>query len=379
MPYRTIDDPVKLRRLLDAVLLLEADLSLPVLLRHFVEEACSMTGARYGALGVLNEDRTALSEFITVGLSDEQEHKIGHRPTGLGVLGLLITDPKPLRLPDIATHPESAGFPKDHPRMSSFLGVPVTARDEVYGNLYLTEKIGWSEFTQDDEALVMAFAHAAGIAIASARLHLRVQEVALLEDRDRIARDLHDAVIQRLFAIGLSLQGVARPPLPTETIERIQQAISDIDETIRQIRSSIFELAAESAERSLRASVLALARELRGVVGFDASVTFDGPVDTEIPNHVAGHVLFTVREALTNIGRHAHATRASVSLSVGDGSCTLVVRDDGRGIAESRGSSAGGLGMDNVRRRAEKLGGDVSVESAAGMGTILTWRVPLPA
>lgn len=380
MPYRSIDDPAKLRRLLDAVLLLEADLSLPVLLRHFVEEACSMTGARYGALGVLNDDHTALSEFITVGLSEDEEQTIGHRPTGLGVLGLLITDPKPLRISDIGTHPDGAGFPDGHPRMSSFLGVPVTARDEVYGNLYLTEKVGWSEFTRDDEALVLAFAHAAGIAIASARLHLRVQEVALLEDRDRIARDLHDAVIQHLFAIGLSLQGIARPPLPPGAIERIQKAISDIDETIRQIRSSIFELAAEPAGRSLRASVLALARELRGVVGFDASVVFDGPVDTEVPGDIALHVLFTVREALTNVGRHARASRASISLSVGGGACTLVVSDDGRGLAESAGvGGSGGLGMENVRRRAEKLGGDVDVASPAGKGTTLTWRVPLPA
>ncbi len=379
MPYRHIDDPATLRRLLDAVLLLEADLSLPVLLRHFVEEACSMTNARYGALGVLNDNRTALSEFITVGITEEQERAIAHRPTGLGVLGLLITDPKPLRIADISTHPHSAGFPEGHPHMSSFLGVPVVARDEVYGNLYLTEKVGCSEFTKDDENLVLAFAHAAGVVIASARLHLRVQEVALLEDRDRIARDLHDAVIQRLFAVGLSLQSLARPPLASETVERLGQAIADIDETIRQIRSSIFELAAESGRRSLRASVLALVRELRAVVGFDPSVTFEGPVDTEIPSDMAAHVLFTVRESLTNIGRHARATRASVKLSVAEDTCTLVVTDDGRGITgSSRRTSGGGLGMQNIRRRAERLGGDLVVSSPGGKGTTLTWRVPLP-
>jgi len=380
MPYRRIDDPAKLRRLLDAALLLEADLSLPTLLHHFVEEACSMTSARYGALGVLSEDRTSLSEFVTVGVSQEQERAIGHRPTGLGILGLLITDPKPLRIADISKHPESVGFPDGHPRMTSFLGVPVVARDDVYGNLYLTEKVGWPEFTEDDENLALALAHAAGVVIASARLHLRVQEAALDEDRDRIARDLHDAVIQRLFAVGLSLQGIIRTALPSEAVEKLQQAITDIEVTMRQIRTSIFELAAETTRRSLRASVLALVRELRGVVGFEVSVTFDGLVDSEVPSDVAAHLLFTLREALTNIGRHAKATRAWVTLSVATGACTLVVSDDGQGITgSSRRTGFGGLGMENIRRRAEKLGGNCTVSSPGGKGTTLTWRVPLLA
>ncbi|HTX62175.1 MAG TPA: GAF domain-containing protein [Acidimicrobiales bacterium] len=326
MPYRRIEDPAKLRRLLEAVLLLEADLSLGVLLRHFVEEARSMTGARYGALGVLNEERTGLAEFLTVGLDADEEHAIGDRPTGLGVLGLLIVEPKPLRLANIADHPESAGFPPGHPQMRSFLGVPVVAHDEVYGNLYLTDKIGWSEFTQDDEALVLAFAQAAGIAIENTRLQERVQEVAVLEDRDRIARDLHDAVIQRLFAVGLSLQGIARPPLEGQTLERVQRAIRDLDDTIRQIRSSIFQLAGTSmSSPGLRASVLALVRDLRPVVGFDVSVSFEGAIETGVPEPTVEHLLLTLRELLTNVGRHARASRAAVVIRADSGAVTLEV------------------------------------------------------
>jgi GAF domain-containing protein len=209
MPYRSVEDPAQLRRLLEATLQLEADLDLPVLLRHFIEEARSMTGARYGAIGVLNDERTALAEFITVGLDPEQEERIGPRPKGLGVLGLLIADPHPLRLADIGAHPESFGFPLNHPPMTSFLGVPIKVRDEVYGNLYLTDKVGWTEFTAQDEALVGALALGAGIAIENTRLHQRVQKVAVYDDRDRLARDLHDNVIQRLFAAGLSLQAMA--------------------------------------------------------------------------------------------------------------------------------------------------------------------------
>lgn len=380
MPYRRIEDPAKLRRLLEAVLLLQADLSLPVLLRHFVQEALSMTNARYGALGVLNDDRTGLAEFITIGLNDAEEHAIEHRPTGLGVLGLLIVDPRPLRLANIADHPDRAGFPPGHPQMRSFLGVPVAAHDEVYGNLYLTDKIGWSEFTQDDEALVVAFAQAAGIAIENARLHDRVQEVAVLEDRDRIARDLHDAVIQRLFAIGLSLQGIARAPLEGQTLERVQRAIRDLDDTIRQIRSSIFQLSSTSSPSpGLRASVLALVHELRPVVGFDVSVSFEGPVETAVPEPTAEHLLFTIRELLTNVGRHAKASRASVLLRADTATVTLEVVDDGRGIEAASGERApgGGLGLANLRRRAERLGGEMVLETPEGGGASVVWRVPV--
>src|ERR1035441_6046322 len=221
MPFHSVDDPAKLRRLLEATLLVEADLELPVLLGHVVEEACSMTGARYGALGVLNEDRTELAQFITVGLDPDEEERIGHRPTGRGVLGLLITEPQPLRLANLGSHPDSFGFPAHHPPMVSFLGVPIKVRDEVYGNLYLTDKVGWSEFTADDVALVEALAVAAGIAIENARLHERVREVAVVEDRDRLARDLHDTVIQRLFAVGLSLQSLASTATGPRVTDRL--------------------------------------------------------------------------------------------------------------------------------------------------------------
>ena len=375
MPYRNIEDPAKLRRLLEAVLLLEADLTLPVLLRHLVEEACAMTGARYGALGVLDDDRTALAEFITVGVDAETERAIGHRPTGKGILGLLITDPRPLRLADIQSHPYSVGFPPGHPPMSSFLGVPVGSRGHVYGNLYLAEKVGWSEFTEDDEALAQALANAAGIAIENARLHQRVQEVAVFEDRDRIARDLHDAVIQRLFAVGLSLQALVNAADATVG-PRLMRAVADIDDTIRQIRSSIFDLTTPAeAAPGVRAEVLALVHELAEVTGFEVPVSFDGPVDAAVGPDVTEHLLFTVREALTNVARHAAATRASIRIAVSGDQCVVEVEDDGKGMGPGR---EGGLGVQNMRRRAEKLGG--SLETApgpGGHGTTLTWRARL--
>ncbi|HVA09542.1 MAG TPA: GAF domain-containing sensor histidine kinase, partial [Acidimicrobiales bacterium] len=341
-----------------------------------IEEAQSMTGARYGALGVLNEQGTALSEFLTVGLEKEEERSIGARPTGKGVLGLLITDPRTLRLANLGSHPDSFGFPPNHPPMTSFLGVPIKVRGAVYGNLYLTEKLGWSEFTRDDEALVEALALAAGIAIENARLHRRVQESAVHEDRDRVARDLHDTVIQRLFAVTLSLQSMAGAAEETGMADRLGKAVSDLDATIRQVRSTVYELGLDAIDEGLRASVLSLVRELHPVVGFDVPVSFDGPVDSAITDNLAEHLLAAIREALTNIGRHAKATEASVVLRVREGNCQLLVRDNGRGMSDAA-RSEGGHGLVNLRRRAEKLHGRFTVESSTMGGTLLTWEVPV--
>jgi len=376
VPFRSIEDPAKLRRVLEATLLLEADLELPVLLRHFIEEALSMTGARYGALGVLNDDRTSLSEFLTVGLEPEVEQRIGARPTGRGVLGLLIRDPHPLRLSNMGSHDESFGFPPNHPPMTSFLGVPIKVRDEVYGNLYLTDKLGWSEFTRDDEALVEALALAAGIAIQNARLHQRVQQVAVYEGRDRVARDLHDTVIQRLFAVTLSLQSMAGTAEAAGMADRLKEAVLNLDATIRQVRSTIYELGSATIDQGVRASVLALVRDLSAVVGFEVRTSLDGPLDTAISEEVAEHLLATVREALTNVGRHADASEASVDLSLRGGLCILQVRDNGRGVDESE-VGEGGLGLVNLRRRAEKLHGQMTVDNLDTGGTLLTWQVPM--
>jgi signal transduction histidine kinase len=375
MPYRSIEDPAKLRRVLEATLQLEGDLDLPSLLRHFIEEAQSMTGARYGALGVLNADRSALAEFITVGLDPDVERTIGARPTGQGVLGLLIADPHPLRLANLGAHPDGYGFPPNHPPMTSFLGVPIKVRDEVYGNLYLTDKIGWSEFTSDDEALVGALALGAGIAIENARLHRKVQQVAVYEDRDRLARDLHDNVIQRLFAAGLSLQSIAGS-VAAETANRLQTVIADLDGTIRQVRSTIYELGSAEIRLGVRAGILSLIRELNSVIGFDVRVTFDGPVDTMISEQLAEHLLAVVREAVTNVGRHARATEAAVFLRVADGQCRLEVIDNGRGL-DGAVDNEGGFGLANLRRRAEKLQGRFATETPETGGTTLKWEAPI--
>ncbi len=369
-----MDDPSALRRMLDAVLLIEADVELPVLLRHVTEEACAMTGARYGALGVLDESRTHLAEFITVGLEADQEDEIGARPSGQGVLGLLVAKPEPLRLSQLSEHEDSFGFPVGHPPMTSFLGVPIKVRDEVFGNLYLTNKIGWNEFTREDEALVTSLAVAAGIAIENARLHRLVQEHAISDDRERVARDLHDTVIQTLYGAGLSLQGIAGAALATDVADQVSAVAATIDDAIIQLRSTIYELGLTGGELGIRARIISLLRELTVVAGFEVHSSFYGPVDSVISEVIAEQLLATVREAVTNVGRHAQATRASVRLSVGSDDCLLQVTDNGRGLGAGE-SSEGGLGLNNMRCRAEKLHGSFEVRSQRG-GTVLTWRVP---
>lgn len=399
----SVAGPRSLRQLLDAVVSIGSDLDLPTMLHRLVEVATDLVDARYGALGVLDDTGTRLAQFITVGVSEEERRAIGPLPSGHGILGLLIVDAKPLRLPDLRAHPDSYGFPPNHPPMRSFLGVPIRVRDQVFGNLYLTDKQSAEAFTDVDEELAVALASAAGVAVENARLHARIHELAVVEDRERIARDLHDTVIQRLFATGLSLQ--ATPALvrndPDRAIERITAAVDELDVTVRHIRTAIFDLERTGTDHEgLRSDILAMLSDSAESLGFEPRVVFDGPVDTAVPPEVGEQLLVTLREALTNVARHAHASRVEVDVEVGDG-VELRVADDGVGIAadvdsdrpdEPREVEAGdvetgdvetderaptGRGLRNMAARAEQLGGGCTVSARPEGGTLVRWCVPL--
>ncbi|MFP5319964.1 MAG: GAF domain-containing protein [Acidimicrobiia bacterium] len=359
--------------LLDAVMTVGSDLDLEAVLRHIVESAVGLVDARYGALGVLDETGTRLAQFITIGMDDDLRRRIGELPKGHGILGLLIVDPKPIRLPDLREHPDSYGFPPEHPPMKSFLGVPIRVRGQIFGNLYLTDKTSAEVFTDVDEELVVALAAAAAVAIENARLHLRVRELALLEDRERIARDLHDTVIQRLFATGLRLQGALRLAQRPEVAERISGAVEDLDLTVKHIRTAIFGLeASRSSSGGLRQRVLATTSEAAGALGFEPRVVFDGPVDAT-SEEVIEHLLAVLREALSNVARHAGASRVEVQLRA-DGDVVLVVADDGRGLPET--PRRGGHGLANMETRAGRLGGSMQARRNVPSGTVIEWRAP---
>lgn len=365
----------QLRRLLGAVVSIGADLDLAVVLQRITETAAELVGATYAALGVLDESGLHLADFITVGMSEEQRTRIGHLPEGHGILGLLIVEPVSIRLPDLSLHPDSFGFPPGHPPMTSFLGVPLFIRGAVYGNLYLTDKLNGEEFTEVDEELATGLATAAAVAIDNARLHTRVRQLDLVQDRERIARDLHDTVIQRLFATGLSLQGAARLIDRPEARDRVEAAVDHLDTTVREIRTSIFDLqAADVGERSARRRLLTLGKDLTEAIGSPPTFRFDGPIDTMLGTDEVGHVVAVVREGLSNVAHHAPAASAAVTVRLVDGTLEVLVDDTGAGPGPGR---DGGQGLANLAARAAQLGGESGLEPGPEVGTRLWWRVPL--
>lgn len=368
--------PRSLRQLLDAVMAVSADLDLPTVLQRLVESAAALVDARYAALGVLDETGTHLAQFLTTGLDDAAHEAIGELPSGHGILGLLIVDPRPIRLPDLREHPDSYGFPPNHPPMRSFLGVPIRIRDQVFGNLYLTDKTTSEVFTDIDEELVVALAGAAGIAIENARLHGRLRDVAVFEDRERIARDLHDTVIQRLFATGLALQGASRLTREPAVQERIEQAVEDLDITVRHIRTAIFGLE-KSRPRSegVRNRILSLTAEAAGPLGFEPTVLFGGPVDASVPDDIVPDLLATLREALTNVARHAGASLVEVEVRCDELGLTLTVVDDGTGPPAPHADR--GHGLANMAKRARRYGGSFELRPGAEGGSVLVWQVPV--
>jgi signal transduction histidine kinase len=371
-------DAQGLRQLLNAVVAVGSDLDLPAMLRRIVQSAADLVDARYAALGVLDDTHTRLAQFITVGIDPEGHRAIGNLPEGHGILGLLIVDAKPLRLADLRQHPDSYGFPANHPPMTSFLGVPIRIREQVFGNLYLTDKRGADEFSDVDEQLVVGLATAAGVAIENARLHAKIHELALVEDRERIARDLHDTVIQRLFATGMSLQGAIRLVRndPEQAVARVEGAVDDLDLTVKHIRTAIFGLEqSRPVVEGARSRILSLIREAAGPLGFEPRVLLDGPVDTGLDDVVANELLTTMREALSNVARHAKASRVDVEVTV-DVDIRLCVTDDG--IGPPADDAPRGKGLANMAARAARLGGTFELRPRDGGGTLLDWRVPKP-
>lgn len=371
----SVAGPRSLRQLLDAVVTVSSGLDLASMLERIVQAAVELSDATYGALGVVDDAGTKLAQFITVGIDDETHQRIGQLPEGHGILGLLIVDAKPLRLPDLSEHPDSYGFPTNHPPMRSFLGVPIRLRDQVFGNLYLTDKKSAEVFTDVDEELVVGLAAAAGVAIENARLHAKLHDMAVVEDRERIARDLHDTVIQRLFATGMSLQSTLRMvgSDPAGATARIEAAVDDLDLTVKHIRMAIFELEQARMGQGLRDRILDLAREAGESLGFEPRVLLDGPVDTGVDDVVGPQLLGMLREALSNIARHAGATKVEVTVTVSD-DVSVVVSDNGSGPPNE--DTPRGNGIRNMEARASRLSGTLEIGPGADGGTTVVWRVP---
>lgn len=528
----------RMQGLLDAVISIAEELSLDAVLKRIVHAACHLLDASYGALGVIG-DGQQLSHFVTEGIDAELAALIGPLPTGHGVLGLLIKEPHPIRLPNLHDHPASYGFPDHHPPMRTFLGVPIRVRNVVFGNLYLTEKKGGELFTAEDEDLAVALAVAAGFAIENANLfdeaqlrsrwmeagmqvavqmmkevdnaesgpafiaraalnasdsalvligvqpdadgltyisagagdlapecigrslhidpelvhgaaarqqavsiessesllgplenaqlgpallvalgsktaghgvlilvrsagssafsvpavamagvygaqsavalelartHRLREQLAVFMDRDRIAKDLHDVVIQRLFAAGLSVQSLARFTEDPLAVERIGAITGELDATIRELRDTIYSLRASSGEVDLLSSrILQTVRKMSRPLPFVPRLHLSGPIDSHVPHDVATQVLAVVSEGVSNAVRHSNAETIDVSVAVDSAAISVIVDDDGCGL----GRPAIRSGLDNMTARARDLGGTFTVGSGASGGTHFIWTAPL--
>jgi signal transduction histidine kinase len=364
-------DPDLLTRLFDAAIQVSEEGELRNVLKSIVRSAMDVTGASYGALGVVGRDGY-LVEFIHEGLDEETADRIGHQPIGIGVLGTITRTAATVRLDDIRDHPDTIGFPEHHPQMRSFLGVPVRTGDAVFGNLYLTEKEGG--FTAEDERAMEALAMIGGFAVANARIHQRLRRAAVAEDRARIARDVHDDTIQDLFAIGLSLQALAESSGDADIASALRNEVRRIDSCITSLRHLILDLRQLEPSRLLAEEVHELVEELAEAHGVHARVVVDGTYDG-LPTGVAESVLHIVKEATSNALRHSGSQWVEVVLFGADDSITISVSDAGKGFDPH--GHYGGLGLVNLRARARQAGGELEILTAPGRGTTLRAVIPI--
>jgi signal transduction histidine kinase len=369
---------VAVEALSDAIGAIAGVLELEEVLQLIVDRVRALVGARYAALGILAEDRRHIERFITSGITPEQRRRLGPLPEGHGLLGLIITEGRSLRIPDIAAHPASYGFPPHHPPMTSLLGVPVRLKNRTIGNLYLTDKVAAAEFSEDDQGLIELFALHAGIAIENARLHEAVQHLAVVDERERIGKDLHDGIIQTLYAISLSLEDV--PELidddGVEALARVDRAIDSLNSAIADLRQFVVGLRPELIDRTDFVGLLAaLVDQVRQnqVIEVDLELP-DGAIS--LAPHARSELLQIAREALSNVARHAQASTARVSLRAEDGQARLAVSDDGVGFDPAITAPRDHHGLGNMRDRATALGGVLEVESDRS-GTTIIVRVPM--
>jgi len=354
-------------------------LDLETVLQLIVDRVRDLADAEYAALSIIGRDERneRLERFVTSGISEAARREIGQLPQGHGLLGLIIRESRSLRIPDIATDARRHGFPPHHPPMHSFLGVPIRVRGEAIGNFYLTNKRRADEFSAEDQTLIERFALHAAIAIDNARLHEQVRRLAVVEERDRIGRDLHDGVIQRLYAVTLSLDDVPElmDEAPDEARTRVDRAIGSLQSAIGDIRGFVYDLRPIlQAPEDLRRALEEVADELgrTGPMTVEVEVA-DGVL---LRSEAAAELVTIVREALSNVGRHAGAAHARVELSSTGTEARLSVTDDGRGFDPAAARSQEHHGLTNMRDRATALGGRFSVESGPGNGTRVVVEVP---
>lgn len=394
-----------LRALNRAALAIAAEVSLEKVLKQITDSARELVGARYAALGVPDSEG-GLEKFVTSGLSSQQAKAIPYLPQGSGLLGAIMREKRTIRLPRISEDPRSVGFPPKHPPMVSFLGVPIIAGSEVLGNLYLTDKINapegqsweqtrawepahsweraqaWEvavEFTAADQRLVEMFAAHAAVAIQNARLYEQVGRLAIIEERSRIGMDLHDGVIQSIYAVGLTLESarLLLPAEPAEANDILLQAIANLNDAIRDIRNFILDLRPQRFSGDLNQALARLIREFQANVMIPVKFLAQPGSLTSLPLPISRTIFLTTQEALANVARHARATEVTVEIWHEVEKIVLCVDDDGIGFNIKEQTQSVGHGLANMRARAEELNGACTIKSTPGQGTQVCLQLPV--
>jgi signal transduction histidine kinase len=370
----------QLRAVHEAGVNISDDLSLAAVLQKVVDTSRGVVGARYGALAVVGESGS-IDAFITSGFTAE-ESRLSGMPQGRGLIGHVIETGRPYRTSDIASDPNSCGFPPGHPEMTSFLGVPLLHKGKAVGNLYLTDK-ETGEFTEQDQDAIQAFAVQAAVAIENARLYSEVQDVAVLRERERIGMELHDGTIQAIYGVGLKLEDcIQRVGSEPEAVrEDLDEAIEALNRIILEIRNYIFDLRPlHSDGNDLLSALQELVREARVNTLIDTVVNIHPGVDEEaLPEEHVWHLLQIAREALTNIRKHSQASVLTVDVYKEDDRLVLTIGDNGRGLKGTPSKRAKGQGITNMNERVEAMQGRLKIESSPGSGTVVRVEVPLLA
>jgi signal transduction histidine kinase len=370
----TVED---IRALVEAGIALTSELSLDAILQKLVDVARRQVNARYAALGVLNEERRIV-KFVTSGITEEERERIGNIPVGKGLLGVLLHEGTGLRLADMTTDPRSVGFPPNHPPMKSLLGVPVVSRGRTIGNLYLTEKQGTEAFDDRDEEIVRQLATQAAAAIETSRLQEQLQSLVRLGERERIAMDLHDGVIQTVYAVALHLEDAADrvANAPDEVRPILNEAIDNLHQVIKDIRSYIFDLRAQVSEvDDLPGAIRDLAETVRVNTLMDVQVEI-GPLRESLEQDQAVGLFHIAQEALNNVSKHSRATEACVRLSSAGGRVRVEIEDNGEGFQQADRGPGEKHGLRNMKDRA-RMGADLSIDSEPGRGTLVRVELPL--
>src|SRR5258706_1855251 len=365
----------KLNALDEAVRTLTAERSLDRILHRLAEITANLVRAGYAALGI-PDGKGGLQAFHTYGMSDKQIGHMDHYPLGLGLLGLLLVRHEPIRLKDMHEDERSAGFCTNHPKMTSFLGVPIMSKGQCLGNLYLSDRLDGEPFSEDDERMVTMLAGHAAIAIENARLSDQLWKLAVVEERDRISMELHDGIIQQIYAIGIKLE-LARLRLDhkDETEAQIKSANQDLNHVIEDLRKYIKDLhVGVDYSVALRQQFQEVADGFRSVSSarlvMDVAHGFAQLTDEKM------HAIVQItREALSNIVRHANATEVYVDLHEDAAHLTLVISDNGQGFDTAQVSE--GNGPHNMQQRVALLEGSVEIISQQGRGTTITMTLPL--